>query len=50
MKTDFIRTFTLVSFRFKTHNFCYGYAYHLHYSGAFEVEKQRLLKVLQTPF
>ncbi len=30
--------FTLVRFRFKTHNFCYGYAHRLHYSGVFEVE------------
>ncbi len=30
--------FTLVRFHFKTHNFCYGYAYHLHYSGVFKVE------------
>ncbi len=30
--------FTLVHFRFKTHNFCYGYAYSLHYSSVFEVK------------
>ncbi len=30
--------FTLVRFRFKTHNFSYGYAYSLHYSGVFEDE------------
>ncbi len=35
--------FTLVHFRFKMHNFGYGYAYCLHYSS-------RLLKTLQTPF
>ncbi len=30
--------FTLVRFRFKTHNFCYSYAYRLNYSGILKVE------------
>ncbi len=36
--------FTLVRFRFKTHNFCYSYAYCLHYSGVLHPRKRRLLK------
>ncbi len=34
---------------FKMHNFCYGYAYRLHYSCVFQPRKRRLLKTLQTP-
>lgn len=30
--------FTLVRFHLKMHNFCYGYAYRLRYSGILEVE------------
>ncbi len=33
-------TFTLVSFRFKMHNFCYGYACRLHYSAYSTLENR----------
>lgn len=39
--------FTWVHFRFKTHNCCYGYACHLHYSGVFNSRKTETPK---TPF
>ncbi len=36
--------FTLVRFHFKTHNFCYGYTYRLHYSGVFKDENRDFWK------
>ncbi len=42
--------FTLVRFRFKTHNFCYSYAYRLHYSGILKVENRDFFKCCRPRF
>ncbi len=50
LKKETQATFTIVRFRFIMHNFCYGYACRLHYSGVFDPRKRRLSNTLQTTF